>query len=214
LVLTDLHMPVLDGYGLARAIRQQEGNVRPLPIIALTANAVRGEAERIMACGIDDYLAKPISLAALQSVLKKWLPGKNSPMSALAHTAHDTSDNPPPLDLDVMREIVGSDEATLAELLVEFRMSLLETCDAMRRASAAGYFAELAAAAHRLKSSSRSVGALPMGDLCAEIENVVKTANCGAVVALMHTLESTLPVLLDAIRGALDRFGVSEIDGR
>jgi PAS domain S-box-containing protein len=214
LVLTDLHMPVLDGYGLARAIRQQEGNVRPLPIIALTANAVRGEAERIMACGIDDYLAKPISLAALQSVLKKWLPGKNSPMSALAHTAHDTSDNPPPLDLDVMREIVGSDEATLAELLVEFRMSLLETCDAMRRASAAGDFAELAAAAHRLKSSSRSVGALPMGDLCAEIENVVKTANCGAVVALMHTLESTLPVLLDAIRGALDRFGVSEIDGR
>jgi HPt (histidine-containing phosphotransfer) domain-containing protein len=84
----------------------------------------------------------------------------------------------------------------------------------MRQASAAGDFAELAAAAHRLKSSSRSMGALPMGDLCAEIENVVKTANCGAVVALMHTLESTLPVLLDAIRGALDRFGVSEIDGR
>jgi PAS domain S-box-containing protein len=211
LVLTDLHMPVLDGYGLAKAIRQQEGDGRRLPIVALTANAVRGEAKRIVACGIDDHLTKPISLAALQSVLEKWMPTKASPVPAQGHKKHDQGDIPPPLDLDAMREIVGSDEATLGELLVDYRVSLVETCDTMRRASDAGHFSELAAAAHRLKSSSRSVGALPMGDLCAEIENVVKTANCDAVVLLMRTLESTLPILLDAIGAALNRLGAREI---
>ncbi len=214
LVLTDLHMPVLDGYGLTRAIRQQEADGRRLPIIALTANALRGEAERTMACGIDDYLTKPISLAALRSVLEEWMPAETSPLPAQGPGTDGHGANPPPLDLDVMREIVGSDDATLGELLVDYRVSLVETCDAMRRASDAGYFPELAAAAHRLKSSSRSVGALPMGDLCAEIENVVKTANCGVVVSLMRTLESALPVLLGAIGAALEKLGAGEIGSR
>lgn len=211
LVLTDLHMPVLDGYGVTRAIRQQEGDGCRLPIIALTANALRGEEEHIKGSGFDDYLTKPISLAALQSVLEKWMPAVASPAPGQGHEADDHGDNPPPLDLDVMREIVGAEEATLGELLADYRASLQETCDTMRRTSDAGNFADLAAAAHRLKSSSRSVGALPMGDLCAEIENVVRTANCDAVTPLMSTLESTLPILLNAIGAALERLGVREI---
>ena len=210
LVLTDLHMPVLDGYGVATAIRQQESDGCRIPVIALTANALRGEEKRIMACGFDDYLTKPISLTALQSVLEKWMPANTSHAPAQGHKADDRRDDLPPLDLDVMREIVGAEEATLGELLVDYRASLLETRDIMRQACDAGNFTELAAAAHRLKSSSRSVGALPMGDLCAEIENVVKTANCDAVAPLMHALESTLPVLLDAIGAALKRLGIRE----
>jgi PAS domain S-box-containing protein len=210
-VLTDLHMPVLDGYGVTRAIRQQEGDSCRMPIIALTANALRGEEERLTACGFDDYLTKPISLMALKSVLEKWMSANASPMPTEGRNADDDGANPPPLDLDVMREIVGADEATLGALLVDYRTSLQETSDSMRRASDAGSFVDLAAAAHRLKSSSRSVGALPMGDLCAEIENVVKTANCDAVAPLMSTLGSTLPVLLDAIGAALERLGFREI---
>jgi CheY-like chemotaxis protein len=61
LVLTDVHMPKLDGYQLARAIREEEAREhRPhTPIVALTASAMKGEAERCIAAGMDDYLASP-----------------------------------------------------------------------------------------------------------------------------------------------------------
>jgi DNA-binding response OmpR family regulator len=106
---------VLDGYGLTRAIRQQEGNDRPLPIVALTANALRGEAEHIMACGIDVYLTKPIRLAALQSVLKKWLPCKAAPVPALWRKAHDHSGSEP---LRVLRRLFGVSHAAMGNAAV------------------------------------------------------------------------------------------------
>jgi PAS domain S-box-containing protein len=79
LLLTDLHMPSLDGYALAEAIRHAEASrsVRPrgrMPILALTANALRGEANRAAGVGIDEYLTKPMQLRMLSEALRKWLP--------------------------------------------------------------------------------------------------------------------------------------------
>ncbi|MEJ1959774.1 MAG: response regulator [Nitrosomonadales bacterium] len=75
LVFSDLHMPKMDGYELTAAIRaeeQQDG--RHIPIIALTANALKGEAEHCRAIGMDDYLSKPVQLVNLKAMLEKWLP--------------------------------------------------------------------------------------------------------------------------------------------
>ncbi|MCB0057199.1 MAG: response regulator, partial [Caldilineaceae bacterium] len=75
LVLSDLHMPHIDGYQLAQAIRVEErkrGSDRT-PILALTANVLQGEAERCQAAGMDSYLAKPVSLPDLQAALDHWL---------------------------------------------------------------------------------------------------------------------------------------------
>ena len=80
LLLTDLHMPVLDGYGLTDAIRQKEeaagisGTTSRLPIVALTANALHGEEERALEHGMDAYLTKPLKLNALAKILDRWLP--------------------------------------------------------------------------------------------------------------------------------------------
>jgi two-component system sensor histidine kinase/response regulator len=74
LVLTDLHMPQMDGYELATAIRAEEKGGTRIPIIALTANALKGEADRCREVGMDDYRSKPTPLADLKSVLEKWLP--------------------------------------------------------------------------------------------------------------------------------------------
>ncbi|MDE2252615.1 MAG: response regulator, partial [Gammaproteobacteria bacterium] len=65
LLLTDLHMPEMDGYDLTLAIRVREGGRARMPIVALTANALQGEAERCRAVGMDDYLSKPATLAEL-----------------------------------------------------------------------------------------------------------------------------------------------------
>ena len=85
LVLTDCHMPVMDGYELTKVIRDQEAQNKTdknktdkksgrLPIIAITANALQGEGEACIEAGMDNYLPKPIELAKLQEALKTWLP--------------------------------------------------------------------------------------------------------------------------------------------
>ncbi|MDO8466394.1 MAG: response regulator, partial [Gallionella sp.] len=73
-LLTDLHMPEMDGYELTAAIRAAETNKTRIPIIAITANALKGEADHCRAVGMDDYLSKPVQLVNLKAMLEKWLP--------------------------------------------------------------------------------------------------------------------------------------------
>ena len=74
LLLSDCHMPNLDGFGLTEAIRQAEPHGTRLPIIAVTANAMQGEAQRCRERGMDDYLSKPLRMTELAPMLEKWLP--------------------------------------------------------------------------------------------------------------------------------------------
>jgi len=75
LVLADCHMPVMDGFEMTDAIRsvEKKGQLARTPIIAITANALSGEAERCKAAGMDDYLAKPVSIADLQDAILRHL---------------------------------------------------------------------------------------------------------------------------------------------
>ncbi len=76
LLLTDCHMPEMDGFALTQELRQREQaeHLKRLPIIAFTASALASESERCQLVGMDDFLAKPIELQALQKMLAKWLP--------------------------------------------------------------------------------------------------------------------------------------------
>lgn len=77
-VLMDIMMPVMDGYEAIERIRELNDPVRSkLPIIALTAKAMKEDHEKCIAAGANDYLPKPINLTNLFSVLKVWLPGKD-----------------------------------------------------------------------------------------------------------------------------------------
>ena len=72
MLLTDCHMPRMDGFALTQAIRQQEqGSTHHLPIIAVTANALQGEAERCLVRGMDAYLSKPLRLPLMRSELRR-----------------------------------------------------------------------------------------------------------------------------------------------
>jgi PAS domain S-box-containing protein len=78
LLLTDCHMPNLDGFGLTAAIRQAESIDAHLPIIAITANAMQGEAQRCRDHGMNGYLSKPMSMAELGTMLHKWMPAEQA----------------------------------------------------------------------------------------------------------------------------------------
>jgi CheY-like chemotaxis protein len=75
LILMDCQMPVLDGYDTAREVRRREVALgrRHIPIVAMTASAMRGDRERCLAAGMDDYIAKPIDSDKLDQLLARWL---------------------------------------------------------------------------------------------------------------------------------------------
>ncbi|MEY4513017.1 MAG: hypothetical protein RLZZ450_5139 [Pseudomonadota bacterium] len=76
IVLMDCQMPVLDGFHASARIREIEGAQKHTPIIAMTANAMQGDRERCLAAGMDDYMPKPVTLAALDATLRHWLPDR------------------------------------------------------------------------------------------------------------------------------------------
>ncbi|WP_395676715.1 response regulator [Inquilinus sp.] len=167
-VLTDCHMPVLDGFELTRRIREAEAAPKAArgrtPIVAVTANVLAGEAERCRAAGMDDYLGKPVQLARLQEVLQRWMPGPE---------ATGTID-PPALDPRALAGLFGDDTATIAAMLADFIATAQASATAILAAIADGRAADVAAEAHRLKGSARIVGAGALGDAAETLEQGAK----------------------------------------
>ncbi len=207
LLLTDLHMPEMDGYELTAAIRAAENFVdetsasetgkKHVPIIAITANALKGEAEHCRAVGMDDYLSKPVQLFNLKTMLEKWLPVVASDPIPAETTSNvqlpiQTATASVPVDVNVLKALVGDDEATVHELLQDFRISAAKIAAELRTVCAAGNTAAVAAAAHKLKSSARSVGALALGELCAEMEQAGKTGQLEALIARLPRFEAEM----------------------
>ncbi|WP_206956496.1 ATP-binding protein [Trinickia acidisoli] len=242
LVLTDLHMPRRDGYELAQAIRADEAlNARArAPIVALTANAITGEANRAKTLGIDDYLTKPLKLHLLAQALSQWTPSRHGgeqdgAATAVAHASdHMTPRSSPPngvspspsatatapkdlardapnppaksndagtiVDINVLKGIVGDDDETVQALLVEYVECSAELAEQLRARLADGRAHEAAAIAHKLKSSSRSIGALPLGDLCAEIEACASTGEVDGFERLGTLFDASYRRAIEVVR--------------
>ena len=181
LILTDLHMPQMDGYHLAQAIRKLEGSSDRIPIVALTANALMGEAQRCLDVGMDDYLTKPTPLAELKAMLDQRLPPLTDAQAGAATHGTAALVGALPVDVRVLAALVGDDAPTLRRFLLDFSASAAGIAAELAIACGAGQAVQAGALAHKLKSSARSVGALALGELCAEMEVAGKAGN-GAIL--------------------------------
>ncbi len=190
LLLTDLQMPDMDGYTLSKTIRQEEGEGRHFPILALTANALHEEANQTLAVGMDAYLTKPLQLDQLREILEKWLPKRNlappPPESSPPHR------NGPAVDVTVLQDMIGDDHETVTGLLADYLESLHHLTQELRTAYTQNDIRQVSTITHKLKSSSRVVGALSLGDLCAEIESAAKEENNTAIDKIMPQFEATV----------------------
>jgi CheY-like chemotaxis protein/HPt (histidine-containing phosphotransfer) domain-containing protein len=173
LLLTDCHMPRMDGFALTAAIRRAEGEGPRRPIIAVTANVMHGEAERCRAAGMDDYLSKPLRIQELQPMLAKWLaprtPAPRAPAPAPAPAAQ-APDTAPVWDSLALGELVGPDRAMQQRLLAKFLVNARAQVTELQRACEARDGPRVSRLAHPLKSSCRTVGAMRLGELCQRLE--------------------------------------------
>ncbi|MDR7152814.1 PAS domain S-box-containing protein [Hydrogenophaga palleronii] len=191
LLLTDLHMPGMDGYTLAATIRTEERDGPRIPIVALSANALRGEIDRCRSAGMDDYLSKPVQTDQLDEMIKRWLPsdGAQAPERfGLGECEEldviEVELSPCDYDDNALARLLGEDSTELAEFRQRFVLSALTTMDEMRRAAHSSDFVTLGNLAHRLKSSCRVIGAVSLAACCERIE--LAGPDCSATQMYRH----------------------------
>jgi signal transduction histidine kinase/DNA-binding response OmpR family regulator len=210
IVLMDCQMPEMDGFTTTAEIRRREqGGSSHLTIVALTANALRGDREACVSAGMDDYLAKPFSRDQLALLLSRWLPRADPPPAradapAQRIVANGTVD---PLDarvLDAIRSLPGTDGAALANRVIR---AYLEDTPArlaqMRAAVADGDAEALRNAAHSAKSSSANVGAMHLANLFRDLEIMGRTASLAGAASLLQRAGDELGRVLAALESQL-----------
>ncbi len=205
MLLSDCHMPIWDGFQLTDAIRKDEKSTgKRAPIVAITANALHGEAERCLAAGMDDYMAKPVAMKVLKQTLVKWM-GKGS---TLGQTEVDSSlevavqveapsqangdddeDSTCPIDERMLKDMFGDDEDTFKEILQSFIGPSEAIIADLMAAHGVLSATEIKAHAHKLKSSSRSIGSNRMADICAALEAAGGQSNWGLIDEELPKLE-------------------------
>jgi len=195
LVLMDCQMPVLDGYQATTEIRRREkeqGLGHHIPIIALTANALEGDREKCLSAGMDDYIRKPFRQGDIVDILSRWSHEKHSEsvkgesakgidnvspgpqQNPAEQLTKDNEANVPSVDRSVLRalrdlQMEGKPDIR-KKVIQAYLSSSLPLLAQLREAAASNDQEALQNAAHSLKSSSATVGALKLSELCRELE--------------------------------------------
>ncbi len=198
LVFMDCQMPEMDGYEATAALREREESRPPgerLTVVAMTANAMKGDRERCLAAGMDDYLAKPLRPEELDAVLERWLhtPAAPAPVEP----------EPEPASMALVDEararVFREDYPEIVDQLIElFEDSTPPLLRELREGVAAGDAETVRRAAHKLKGSCQNIGASGMAAQVAELERAATAAP-----EQLEDLEVAFEATCDALRAAL-----------
>ena len=194
LLLSDCHMPEMDGFELTAAIREAEQNDGRdrLPIVAVTANALQGEAERCLNAGMDDYLAKPVELESLRQVLGRWMTlpeAETAEKPALQESSNDT-DTRFAIDRPGLARLIQSDDPDFLQQMLElFWNSVRETPGQLRRHAEGRDAPRLKEVAHRAKGASASAMTTRLTALLQRMEDAAVAEDWNLVDGLVPALD-------------------------
>ncbi|MBR9911974.1 MAG: response regulator [Gammaproteobacteria bacterium] len=214
LILMDCHMPVMDGFSAATALRQYETEHKRarLPVVALTADVQKGIVERCKAAGMDDYLSKPFNLDRLTDALQKWLPEGRFGLSAELDAANDGAGgdgkNGGSLDLAVIAELRELSAATgkdiLGKTLAYYMDDTPAAVESLPGALRAGNYETIHFVSHRIKSASASIGAFELSGYAAAIEKASLEQDAGSIERNLRLLSAALPGVMAELSRVLN----------
>ncbi len=187
LILMDCQMPVLDGYAATREIRRLEANERHIPIVALTAHAMKGADAECLAAGMDDYLSKPIDRQKLKACLERHLPS-----TAETGVAEATASSPsePGLVVDWQRLLTSVDGDTqfANELKQLFIDNGRESLGKVLEALSTDDIDQLGRHAHSIKGACASLNALRVQQAAERLENAARAGHKEQLSAFVEDL--------------------------
>jgi CheY-like chemotaxis protein/HPt (histidine-containing phosphotransfer) domain-containing protein len=200
LVLMDVQMPVLDGFDAIRAIRAKEqSSGSHLPIIALTAHAMKGDRERCLAAGADEYVTKPIRIPDLLAAIDRATNTKARPANAAPPMPPSHSAGPPVLDFAAALDRVDGDRELLENLMGMFAGECARDIAEIRKSLKARDMGLLERLAHTLKGASASLAAGRVADAAFALEKQARTGEVGNAEQLLEILLAEINRLLPEI---------------
>jgi PAS domain S-box-containing protein len=194
LILMDVQMPEMDGFQATAAIRRRErGTARRLPILAMTAYAMKGDQERCLAAGMDGYISKPVRVQELYDAIERLASDAPSPRPPQACREEES------VDWASSLEYVGGDRQLLKDLMEVFLQTCPEWLEEVRTGLARQDAAQVQRAAHKLKGTLGNFGAQVAFDAALQIELQCRTGSLQGVEEiwglLAREMDRLLPVL-------------------
>ena len=184
LLITDCHMPEMDGYQLTREIRRQENATgrQRTTVLGWTANALPNAMQECLAAGMDDMLVKPTDLGHLRNKLDTVFPlpvapPGREPMATHSPRSHSEATLEEVLDRAVLRELTSGDADLENKILARFKATNQADAEALRQAFGNHDATEVGRLAHRMKGAARVIGARPFAQACEALEHAGKSGD-------------------------------------
>jgi PAS domain S-box-containing protein len=182
-ILMDIQMPGMDGFEAARQIRSMDrSGAQSVPILALTAHAMKGDREKSLAAGMNDHITKPIEPEELNVVLRRWLPVEKcvageTPAAASGRPPRGTQRlrlTLPGVDVNVGLRRASNNKELYLDLLEMFSDECAETRDGLLQELAVGDIVSAARRAHSVKSMAGNIGATALQEAAAALETALR----------------------------------------
>ncbi len=189
-ILMDIQMPEMDGVeATERIIAEYPPESRP-KIIAVTAHALKGDREKYLALGMDDYLSKPVSIDAVRGMLEKWSGDALASEKSESISNQQFSDAVLNLEtIAMLRQLSNATESSVLQELVEiFMRNAPVQLEQLAASVKAGDYKTLKEVAHGLKGACMNIGAARMSSICIAIEQAAQSQALGLVARYLETL--------------------------